>query len=111
MSNFDRAVKTLNDVNEAIGHLADNEAYVTALEATGLLAPDLPEPDNHDEENTYWHEGTFQVGTSAKFGKAQVAFTDSEPGGVLYTDIESARDYALKILAACEYAEKMVHDE
>ena len=41
MSNFDRAVKALNDVDEAIGHLADNEAYVTALEAAGLLMPDM----------------------------------------------------------------------
>ena len=41
MSNFDRAVKALNDVDEAIDHLADNEAYVTALEASGLLAPDV----------------------------------------------------------------------
>ena len=40
MRNFDRAVKALNDVDEAIDHLADNEAYVTALEAAGLLAPD-----------------------------------------------------------------------
>ena len=40
MSNFDRAVKALNDVDEAIDHLADNEAYVTALQAAGLLAPD-----------------------------------------------------------------------
>ena len=49
MSNFDRAVKALDDVDEAIGHLADNEAYVTALEAAGLLMPDLPEPDGQDE--------------------------------------------------------------
>ena len=41
MSNFDRAVKALNDVDEAIDRLADNEAYVTALEAAGLLAPDV----------------------------------------------------------------------
>ena len=41
MRNFDRAVKALNDVDEAIDHLADNEAYVTALEAAGLLAPDV----------------------------------------------------------------------
>ena len=41
MSNFARAVKALNDVDEAIDHLADNEAYVTALEAAGLLAPDV----------------------------------------------------------------------
>ena len=40
MSNFDRAVKALNDVDEAIDHLADNEAYVAALEAAGLLMPD-----------------------------------------------------------------------
>ena len=40
MSNFDRAVKALNDVDEAIDHLADNTAYVTALEAAGLLVPD-----------------------------------------------------------------------
>ena len=42
MSNFDRAVKALNDVDEAIDHLADYEAYVTALSAAGLLMPDLP---------------------------------------------------------------------
>ena len=41
MSNFDRAVKALNDVDDCIDHLADNEAYVTALEAAGLLMPDL----------------------------------------------------------------------
>ena len=41
MSNFDRAVKSLNDVDDYIDHLADNEAYVTALEAAGLLMPDV----------------------------------------------------------------------
>ena len=41
MSSFDRAVKALNDVDEAIDYLADNEAYVTALEAAGLLVPDV----------------------------------------------------------------------
>ena len=44
MSNFDRAVKELNDVDIYIDHLTDNDAndaYVTALEAAGLLMPDL----------------------------------------------------------------------
>ena len=41
MSNFDRAVKALNDVDEAIDRLADNEAYVAALEAAGLLMSDV----------------------------------------------------------------------
>ena len=41
MSNFDRAVKVLNDVGEYIDHLEASTAYVTALEAAGLLAPDV----------------------------------------------------------------------
>ena len=108
MSNFDRAVKALNDVDEAIDHLADNEAYVTALEAAGLLAPDLPEPYSYEEETAYWYEDTYGIGVGrlTKNSPVRVMLWDSEPGGVLYTDIESARDYALKILAACEYAEK-----
>ena len=40
MSNFDRAVKALNDVDEFQGALADNNTYVTTLEARGLLAND-----------------------------------------------------------------------
>ena len=55
MSNFDRAVKALNDVDEAIDHLADNEAYVTALEAAGLLMPDLPELAQVLAEETYFY--------------------------------------------------------
>ena len=39
MSNFDRAVKALNDVGEYIDYLEGNIAYVTALQAAGLLAP------------------------------------------------------------------------
>ena len=41
MSNFDRAVKALNDVGEYIDYLEGNIAYVTALQAAGLLAPDV----------------------------------------------------------------------
>ena len=40
MSIFDRAVEALNDVDEFQGALADNNAYVTTLEARGLLAND-----------------------------------------------------------------------
>ena len=41
MSNFDRAVKVLNDVGEYIDYLEGNIAYVTALQAAGLLMPDV----------------------------------------------------------------------
>ena len=41
MSNFYRAVEALNDVGEYIDYMEGNIAYVTALEAAGLLAPDV----------------------------------------------------------------------
>ena len=104
MSNFDRAVKALDDVDEAIDHLADNEAYVTALQAAGLLAPDLPEPVSVCESGTadwfdsdvYTHEGS---------GKVRVIVEDPR------YPVEGARELALSILAACEYAEKEKYNE
>ena len=41
MSNFARAVKALIDVGEYIDHLEASTAYVTALEAAGLLMSDV----------------------------------------------------------------------
>ena len=67
MSNFDRAVKALNDVDEAIDHLADNEAYVTALEAAGLLAPDLPELAQPLAEEAYEYAVQFKNEESGKW--------------------------------------------
>ena len=108
MTTEERAVKVLNDVGEYIDHLEASTAYVTALEAAGLLAPDLPDPELYEEETAYWYEDTYGIGVGrlTKNSPVRVMLWDSEPGGVLYTNIESARDYALKILAACEYAEK-----
>ena len=105
MSNFDRAVKALNDVGEYIDYLEGNIAYVTALEAAGLLAPDLPEPDvirpgnrtkSWFDENIYAHEGS---------GKVRVIADD-----VFFT-VDDAREHALSVLAACEYAEKEQDNE
>ena len=59
MNNFDRAVKALNDVDEAIGHLADNTAYVTALQAAGLLMPDTPDLAQPLAEETYEYGVTY----------------------------------------------------
>ena len=41
MSNFDRAVKALNDVDVLYGALVSNEDYATVLQGRGLLAPDV----------------------------------------------------------------------
>ena len=100
MSNFDRAVKALNDVDEAIDHLADNTAYVTALEAAGLLAPDLPEP---------CRGGVFKVASphldvhSVQAAEGQIVLHGYK---ARHAPISEARSLALALLAACEYAEK-----
>lgn len=105
MSNFDRAVKALIDVGEYIDHLEASTAYVTALEAAGLLAPDLPEPDVIRpgsrmkfwfDENIYAYEGS---------GKVRVIADD-----VFFT-VDEAREHALSVLAACDYAEKEQDNE
>ena len=106
MSIFDRAVKALNDVDEAIDHLADNEAYVTALEAAGLLAPDLPEPDvmklNGDVK--YFIFDAAQVRQDAENDYVQVY------SKTFLTPTE-ARRFALTLLAACEHAKKEQNNE
>ena len=101
MSNFDRAVKALNDVDEAIDRLADNEAYVTALQAAGLLMPDLPEPD------------VMKLNGDVKYlvcyGVQVRQDTESDDVKVYSKHLlapAEARRFALALLAACEYAEK-----
>ena len=105
MSNFDRAVKALNDVDEAIDHLADNEAYVTALEAAGLLMPDLPEPT----KDRLWQTSASELGISTvHYAEDQVVIHTS--GGRLHTHYKQARDLAMALLAAADYAEKEQDD-
>ena len=103
MSNFDRAVKVLNDVGEYIDYLEGNIAYVTALEAAGLLMPDLPKPEDEWESE---YPGVIHV----RFGRAVSTCTPSRKpavylNGMVY-ETRIARQIALDILAACEYAEK-----
>ena len=104
MSNFDRAVEALNDVDVIYGALVGNENYATVLEERGLLAPDLPEPEvRHLEEvNTdvlAWKSDHIEVGVY----KDRIAMDDPIESGM--TPDESRR-LALALLAACEYAEK-----
>ena len=101
MSNFDRAVKALNGVDEAIDHLADNEAYVTALQAAGLLAPELPRPTR----DRLWQTSALELGIrTVHYAADQVVIHTS--GGRLHTHYKQARDLAMALLAAADYAEK-----
>ena len=108
MSNFDRAIKALNDVDEAIDHLADNEAYVTALEAAGLLMPDLPEandPGIFVPSGKGWRMGDVSVWTAPD---SPVMVQNVEPGDL---SPASSRQLAYALLAAADYAEKEQDNE
>lgn len=115
MSNFNNAINLLSSAKlpGRTLHPLQVEDTVLTLLLAGLLAPDLPEPYSREEETAYWYEDTYGIGVGrlTKNSPVRVMLWDSEPGGVLYTNVESARDYALKILAACEYAEKEKENE
>ena len=106
MSNFDRVVKTLNYVDEVIDRVAGNEVYATALEAAGLLMPDLPEPDvvklNGDVK--YFTCYGVQVRQDADDDHVQMYSKR------ILTANESRR-LALALLAAANYAEKEKENE
>src|SRR5690625_805307 len=71
MSNFDRAVKALNDVDEAIDHLADNEAYVAALEAAGLLMSDVRVIRTPEEQEALAREDADAIVLASEAGAAR----------------------------------------
>ena len=71
MSNFDRAVKVLNDVGEYIDYLEGNIAYVTALEAAGLLAPDAQVIRTMEELEALALEDTDAVVLASEAGAAR----------------------------------------
>src|SRR5699024_7554211 len=112
MSNFDRAVEALDAVDIYIDHLTDNdanEAYVAALEAAGLLAPDLPEPEvRHLEEvNTNflaWKSGHVEVGVY----KNRIVIDDPPRNSMTPAE---ARELAYALLAAANHTEKEQDNE
>ena len=101
MSNFARAIKALEEADEFHGAMVDNEVYVRALQAAGLLMPDLPDPDvmklNGDVKYLVCYGVQVRQDTESDdvkvYSKHLLAPTE-------------ARRFALALLAACEYAEK-----
>ena len=115
MSNLARAVEVLREAyrETSMSPVHACEIMANALQAAGLLAPDLPAYAEAGADNAWWYADTYGIGVGrlTKNSPVRVMLWDSEPGGVLYTNTETARDYALKILAACEYAEKEQDNE
>ena len=101
MNTYDRAVKALNDVDEFQGALADNNAYVTTLEARGLLMPDLPKPTR----DRLWQTSALELGIrTVHYAADQVVI--HTPRGRLHTHYKQARNLAMTLLAAADCAEK-----
>ena len=101
MSNFARAVEALNDVDVLYGALVSNEDYATVLQGRGLLAPDLPEPDSHDEHGwPQWGDTEYKTHFSKHPCKGiPYISTPLSP----WMDAESVRKEAYRLLAAAEW--------
>lgn len=101
MSNLEKAVELIGSYFDA--HIPHNEAnygadeeLAQALKDTGLLAPDLPEPELYGELAEFGDEEVFAArGTS----KVRIYIDDARMSS------ESARELALMLLAAANYAE------
>ena len=121
MSNFYRAVKVLNDVGEYIDYLEGNIAYVTALEAAGLLMPDLPEVNKGTPVHwtPEWEKHAEQGAEEAHLDGTNV-FLDqgnqktialAKGSHIDHYGVGEARAVALALLAATDYAEKEQDNE
>ena len=83
---------------------AEPECIANLLQDAGLLAPDLPEPDDcpQDIHTPGWHlEENFYA---APLGG--IIWVTNERGWGRPKTVEEARTYAYKLLAAADYAEK-----
>ena len=101
MSNLEKAVELIGSYFDA--HIPHNEAnygadeeLAQALKDTWLLAPDLPEPKLYGELAEFGDEEVFAVrGTS----KVRIYIDDARMSS------ESARAFALMLIAAADYSE------
>ena len=71
MSNFYRAVKALEEADEFHGAMVDNEAYVRALQAAGLLMSDMQVIRTPEELGELALEDTDAVVLASEAGAAR----------------------------------------
>lgn len=98
MTSLNKAIEVLNRVDEEADFLPDNAAYAHALEAAGLLMPDLPESENaRPNVIHFWVKGRVMARASTK----TITLWDRS-----VIDSDQARELAYALLAAADYAEK-----
>ena len=109
MSNFEKASNLASKWVESMGGLeavrhdyrSDLSGLIQALDDAGLLAPDLPRPTR----DRLWQTSALELGIgTVHYAADQVVVHTSR--GRLHTHYKQARDLAMALLAAADYAEK-----
>lgn len=109
MSNRDGAeriiIHTAKIIHHMTGDLQRAHDVANELADAGLLAPDLPEPDEcpPDIHKPGWRIGLFDAQCAAAFA-GRVWITDSSGWGAPFRP-EQVRAVAYKLLAAANYSE------
>lgn len=126
MSNLDKAAQVVYESCYGRNlHPGQVGSIVRGLNDAGLLMPDLPGPDADEEDVVGWEVGyhvqradystgawsEVEVPTGQVWTETDGAIGMDVNHDYFYMDTVDAKKIALAILAACEYAEKMVHDE
>ena len=105
MSNFEKAVEVLREAyrEPSMSPVHACDIMANALEAAGLLAPDLPNKDFNDCGEMSW--------IRVKNGLVEVIINSGYDSDYEVLTPDEAREYALTILAAANYAEKEQDNE
>ena len=102
MSNLEKAAQVVYESCYGRNlHPGQVSSIVRGLDEAGLLAPDLPRPTR----DRLWQTSALELGIrTVHYAEDQVVVHTS--GGRLHTHYKQARDLAMALLAAADYAEK-----
>ena len=102
MSNLEKAAQVVYESCYGRNlHPGQVSSIVRGLDEAGLLAPDLPRPTR----DRLWQTSALELGIrTVHYAADQIVVHTSR--GRLHTHYKQARDLALALLAAADYAEK-----
>ena len=103
MSNLDKAVEVLREAyrETSMSPVHACEIMANALQTAGLLMPDLPEPDSHDERGWPIYGETEYTTHFDMHPFKRIPYINCPLGEWLSADM--AREEAYRLLAAAEW--------